>query len=507
MDNQLMTLSFTSTLTDLCEVNSSFDSGILRICYTGKNRNGSYISDETLLKALPTIYNCPVVCNYKRDTNEFGGHDMEVVADSDGGLRLVNLTEPIGVIPESAKTWTAEFEEEDGTIHNYLYAEVLLWKRQEAYRKIKEDGVSAHSMEIKIKSGKKKDDYFEIEDFEFNAFCIIGVAPCFEGSALEVFNLETFKQKMSEMMCDYKDTFNLVATSNEDNNKFTQNNLTEGGKAKLEEKMELIAKYGIDVDSLDFSIEDFSVEELTEKFEAMKKANSEPEDNKSFALIGNIVGEIRRKLREETITCDWGECPRFCYADCDIDALEVYAWDSRDWLLYGFAFSIDGDAITIDFSSQKRKKFVIADFEGGEQISPFAEMFSLMNDKLKECSEFESKFNEAETSIASLNSELTELRKFKEDVENENARNEREEVFAQFEDLVGIDAFEELRSNCSDIDIETLIEKCFAIRGKNGTTQKFSSKEVTPKLKVVKTNIEDNKSPYGGIVEKFANKH
>ena len=347
---------------------------------------------------------------------------------------------------------------------------------------------------------------FEIEDFEFNAFCIIGVKPCFEGSALEVFNLEAFKQKMSEMMCDYKNSFNLIGSSQEDHNTYSQNYLTEGGKAILDEKMELVAKYGIDIDSLDFSIEDFSIEELTEKFEAMK--NVTPKDDESFALVGNIVDEVIRKLSEEMITYDddW-KVPRFAFVDCDIDAHEVYAWDRRDWLLYGFAFVIDGDSITIDFESQKRKKFVIADFEGEEQTSPIVEIFSQMSDKIKEYSEFKNKFNEAETSIESLTSELSALREFKENVEKENVQNERNEIFAQFEDLLGIEAFEELRNNCEEFDMETLREKCFAIRGKNGTTSKFSSKEVAPKLKVVKTNTEDNKLPYGGIVEKYADKY
>ena len=43
MKTEILNLTYASSLTDLCEINSSFDSGILRIAYTGDNRNGSSI--------------------------------------------------------------------------------------------------------------------------------------------------------------------------------------------------------------------------------------------------------------------------------------------------------------------------------------------------------------------------------------------------------------------------------------------------------------------------------
>lgn len=500
--DKVLNMTFASSLTNLCEINSSFDTGVLRICYTGENRNKSFLSKETITKSIPTLYNCPIVCNYDRETDTLGGHDMEIVCDGDGNLRIVNVTTPVGVIPESAKVWFEDYEEDDGTVHEYLYAEVLLWKRQEAYKKIKNDGITAHSMEIKVKSGKSVDGVYHVADFEFNAFALIGVTPCFESSALEMFSKNNFKQQMSEMMQDLKETFTTVNPSKEDDNTHPQNYSMEGGEKVLEDKMRLAAQYGIDVDKLDFSIEDFTVEELTEKFEAMKKDDKKGEPDGKFALTSNMVEEINRVLTAEKVTRDWGECPRYCYVDCDIEASEVYCWDRNDWLLYGFTFSVDGDSINIDFDSKKRKKYVIADFEGGEQTSPIAPVFELMENKLKDYAEIETKFNAASDTITSMKAELDELRQFKTDTENAAAKVEREEVFAQFEDLVGIEAFENLKGDCMKYDLETLEEKCFAIRGRNGAALKFSAKEKAPKLKVPKTDISNE--PYGGIFVKYA---
>ena len=248
MKNKVLNLTYASSLTNLCEVNSSFDSGVLRIAYTGANRNGSSISKEVFEKCMRTIFNCPIVCNYDRDSDTLGGHDVELVRHNDGRLVMVNLTTPVGCIPESSKIFWETVEEDDGTIHEYLCAEALLWKRQEAYKKIKQDGIVAHSMEITVKDGKSIDGIYHIYDFEFTAFALIGVEPCFESSSLEMFSKQDFKAQLSEMMLELKESFNLVnASGNEDDNINLQNHSTEGGEQVLD-RNELIAKYGINVE-------------------------------------------------------------------------------------------------------------------------------------------------------------------------------------------------------------------------------------------------------------------
>ena len=98
-------------------------------------------------------------------------------------------------------------------------------------------------------------------------------------------------------MQDLKETFSTVSTFNKDDNIHPQENSTEGGERVLDEKMNLAAKYGIDVSTLDFSINDLSLEELTAKFESMKKDNINPEPEDKFALISNVIDEINRVLR------------------------------------------------------------------------------------------------------------------------------------------------------------------------------------------------------------------
>ena len=147
-------------------------------------------------------------------------------------------------------------------------------------------------------------------------------------------------------------------------------------------------------------------------------------------------------------------------------------------------------------------KYAIVEFDEGEQASPFMAAYTQMTEKLGDAVQWESKYQTASDTIASMETELKDLRQFKADTEKEALQSALEAVFARFEDLVGVEAFDALRENAEDFTPEELEEKCFAIRGRSGTPAKFSHEEKAPKLQVVR---EDNrkKEPYGGIFAHF----
>lgn len=506
-------MAYSSSLSSLCEINSSFDTGVLRIAYTGANRNGSFISKDTFERCIETLYNCPIVCHYDRETDTIGGHDMELVTNADGDMRLVNMTIPIGVIPESSKYFWSVVEEEDGTEHEYLCADVLIWKRQEAYKKIKEDGITAHSMELTVKDGEMEGGLFVIKDFEFTAFCLLGDEhePCFESSALGLFSYDEMKKQMAQMMSDLKEEFSLVVPPVGANDTHPQNHPMEGGEKVLNEKLALVAEYGLEVENLEFSIEDLTLEELREKFEAMKTAEepvvepavAEPaEPTVDFALAGQIREEIYNALSVEKIECCWGEMTRYHYVDHDHEALQVYCYDAEDWKLYGFAYTMNGDNVVIDFESKKRMKFAIVDFDEGEQAAPFAGVFEEITKQYTENdTQWSEKYQTASDTITSMENELGTLRQFKTDTEEAALAVARDEVFAQFEDLVGVEEYDALRENCAEYELDALEEKCFAIRGRRGVTAKFAHESKPPKLKVDKTQPVNE--PYGGLFARY----
>ena len=54
---------------------------------------------------------------------------------------------------------------------------------------------------------------------------------------------------------------------------------------------------------------------------------------------------------------------------------------------------------------------------------------------------------------------------------------------------------------CNMTVIEDLEEKCYAIRGRNGSVAKFSYEPKAPKLPVEKNNVTPE--PYGGVFTEF----
>ena len=494
------------SVTDIQDINSSFAVGKLKVMYLGDNRNGTRFSKEAVEDAFNSLKNVPIVCHWDAEAGEIGGHDIELVKDDNGRYRIKNLTEPCGVVPESANSYFEISEDSAGNEHEYLVVDgVILWKRQDVYRHIVDElgGVIDHSMEIRVlDSEKSDDDFIDVKKFEFTALCLLEkYEPCFQGSELELYAATDFKQKMEQMMSELKETLNNANPFERVGGKQTQDYSMKGGSSALQNMEELIAKYGIDVDSLDFSVEDFTIEELEEKFKEMTKKD----DTNKFALTKEFLDELRRKVKElGTYKDEYGEWPKYWYVDSDIERGEVYCMDEESWILYGFNFSVDGDAISIDIESKKRKKYAIIDFEDTNTPNDSIDyMINDLKDRTTEVRRVKTQYADLSKSMDEASVELEQLREFKADVEQKQAKEAMDALFAKFEDLSGVEAFEELMEKCQEFDLETLEEKCFAIRGRNGVQSTYTAKEKTPKLKVPE-KTSDADEPYGGIMKKYS---
>lgn len=505
-----MSLTYESSLSRLCELNESFDAGVLRIAYHGANRNGSFISKQAFERSIETIWNCPVVCNYDRDSDTIGSHDIEVITDKEGNLRIVNITQPVGVVPESATTYWETIEEEDGTTHEYLCVDVLLWKRQEAYRKIVEGGITKQSMEITVKEGSMKDGLFYIDKFAFTAFCLLGSArPCYESASLELFSCNDFKHQFSEMIAEMKNSISNVQSAQQVD---IQTNYSEGGEFALEEKNALMAEFNIDPESIDFDLNELSVEELREKFEAMTASvpsTEKPEDipadpAEKFALAEQVREELVEALHIEEITTDWGTRHRYCFVDYDFEAMEVYFYDVTDWKLYGMQYEMNGDSVKIDFDSKKRKKHAIVDFNEGDSDPTSAVFAQVVETVSQKYAEINTQLTDAAELVSRVESDIASLQEFKANAETELTSYRLKEIRDKFADLAGVDEFESLCEKMSEYSLSDFEEKCFAIRGRNTTTAKFSLETTGTKLPVMGHKGDDfSKEPYNGLFIKY----
>ena len=496
-----MQIEFSSALSDIAEVNKSFDCAKLRVAYTGKNRNNSYISTEAFEHAVPTMFNVPVVANYNREDDEIGSHDGTWIKDKNGEVQYVNITQPVGVVPESAQ-WYWEDVDDGGEMHKYFCTEVLLWKRQEAYQKIKENGVTKHSMEISVTDGEMLDDYYKINEFQYTAFCLLGTAtPCFESSSLFTFSAEEqeeFKLQYTQMLEELKELGSSYSEKEKEAN------------LKLKE---LLEQYSVSMEDVGFEVEGLSDEELEAKFAEVfadgddaSDGNADQEstddgdaddidyDNeedggegegtikqpKEFVLDSQMRDSLHAAVEGlGEIEREWGSYPRYCLADYDADVQEVYFIDLEDYKLYGCGFEFDGDDIVFDTENIKRKKYQIVDYiEGGsEQEFALGDIFDM--------------FDQVYVKDPIDANEFKRLQDFEANVLKEKREDEENKLFAEFEDqLKENESFVALKKNAADYTIDALRKELFALIGQ----MQFTVKDTKPAPGIVFEDKPKNSS-------------
>jgi len=355
---------------DFVQVNNSeFVEGTALIAYQGDNRNLSDITELAFTNAMPSLSLIPIVGNWLPDKQNFGGHDIAIEWQGNT-LVLKDKTVPYGVVKENHNAQWIELDD-NGVIHKYLQADVVLWagRYPEQIQKVIDDGIN-QSMEISVSDFSiKESGNFQINSFEYSALCLLGkdinengeigennVDPCFEQASVVVnkynFN-EQFKSQFNNLLFEFNNQIsNLVNTSVEGGDKKIMTN--EGGN-DMEEKIKLLEQYNLTLDSFNFNIEEFSIEQLKEKI------------NEHFALLASQKQEeIANALRVEKFRDRWGdECSKYSYTEHN--DTEVFAYDRQEnWNLYGFVYTMSGDKVIIDFESKKRKKFEIVDFVEGD---------------------------------------------------------------------------------------------------------------------------------------------
>lgn len=538
-------------------LNDSFEKGILRVAYTGKNRNNTFISKQTFEDAIPTIYNCPIVANYSREDDEIGSHDSELV-EKDEGYVFVNITQPVGVIPESAKYWWENIEEDDGKIHEYFCIEVILWKRQECYDKIKRNGVTDESMEIAVNNGEWVDGCYHINSMTFLAFCLLGTAePCFESACVEVFDKtsdnQEFERQFTQMIDELKSYSKIQSKGENQMDKFaevlskyglTEDELRQAGFEFDESTdIEAVKNYCIEYSKISEDDDEESNEEKFEKKaddesddegdtgsndteqteedddnssdeveaddESNDDANDNPADNEdgndadngdngegeqNFSLtLNDFIDEIYNAVRQKETITDEYGWEYSRYLYHDILENEVIVIDRLD-NWHLFGVPYSMDGDIVKLAwEDKKRKKVSYEDFDGEAAA-------------------DSKIEEFIADFALfMNKKVEEIKEKYESVKKSQLKNDLEKVFEKFNaQLDGNDEYEEYKDEVLEKlnqSPENAENHCYAIVGKLNMNYSLSSKKTDTK-KAIRLGVDgslhsDKKKnkPYGGIFE------
>lgn len=252
---------------------------ILKSCHIGLNRNGSYISEKNMKKAMSTLKYRPILATiHETDDGELEFHSHDMTIDEDGNTKYIE---------QQVGSFTADdpyFEYDEEYDKTYVMAKAVIpLDYTETANIIKKHAGTKVSVELVIDSlaYNVKENYLELIDFRFGGCTLLGYekdgTPIGEGmlgSRLDISDFsikkDTYESRFEVLVKTLEGVADKLSNFNKDDSK-------KGGTcmSKLDELMEL---YGVTSEDIAFETDGLSDEELEAAFEnafAQKNDGSE----------------------------------------------------------------------------------------------------------------------------------------------------------------------------------------------------------------------------------------
>lgn len=509
------------------------------VLHTGLNYNGSIFNKDVVDKCIYTIKNTPIlgyiIVDEDGNTVDYKDHRYKYV-ENDTGLHFMYDGSAYGVIPESCNPRWVTKTCDDGINRMFLRVDGIMWtKFDRAIEIFNRDFVKGQSMELaeNYEGIENSDGTFEFTKFAFDGCCILSttdphIAPAMINSVVVAnFSSQSVYQDIKEKLTEYN---KLVHYQNSDPEFQIEFNKTkEGGRIGLGKKQELLEKYHLSTENLDFSIDEIPEDELEDKliaFTRKENSNENPENSQATNVSTNF--ELESQFHEtlmEAVSAEKISDPefpewtydRYWFMDYDKDASEVYVIDSKDYKIYGFSYRMNGDQVVLDIDSKKRKKYAIVDFDEGSQLfetymaKTFAEFKNLFAENRNNLDVVTKNYNKAAGDLAAKSTEFDKLKNQFDSISAKYNKILTDEVFHNFDkDLKGIKEYDDLKENVANYtDISALENTCYMLLGKKAAS--FSKgTNVREPIKVFTADTESHKNQpdqfYGGIREKYLNK-
>lgn len=462
----------------------SFDSdstqGLLftkvKTCHTLLNRNGSYVSEDNMKKAMPSLKYRPLLGYiHQLDSGEydFHTHDIEVEQDEDGNDYFVYTEKQIG-------TFTADepyLEYDKDMDKTYVIATAA----------IPEDYTMAADI-IRRKNGTKvscelcinsmsynaKEKYLELEDFYFSGVTCLGsekdgteIGEGMLGSRLDIQDFSTennsicakYEQLNEDKLIETLEKLNTTLSN------FNINNADGKEDNQVNKFEELLKKYDKTVDDITFTYEGLSDEDLESAFaEAFEESNSKLDGNTTFEPDPEVFvksfelshSDIRYALYNllgayEEADNEW------YYINSVYDTHFTYEnWDGDK--IYGQNYTKDGDNVSFDGERYNLHRELLTDSEYSE-LQNMRSNYAAIYEKLQ-------KYEKAE----------------------EDANKDALFVSDEYKAINDAKEFTELKENHSEFSVEQVKEKLDSILlsyAKSGKLNFSTIEEKEPEKKTV----------------------
>lgn len=425
------------------ELNRDTSQGLLftrlKVCHTLLNRNKTFISEENMKKAMPSLKYRPILGYIHQLDNgeyDFHSHDMEIIVDENGKEKIKYKEQQIG-------TFTADepfLEYDSEADKTYVIANGVIPEEYTlASEIIKRKNGTKVSCELCIDSFSynAKEKYLELIDFYFLGCTALGcekdgseIGEGMLGSRLDImdfsmdnnsvyFNIIEDNKKILE---DIKNTLNKLSAYNKNK---------EGGKNTLIID-ELLAKYNKTIEDIDFEYENMTDEELEAKFEELF---GEHEISSLSVSIGDVKYDFDLSLND-TISA-LSILVNNTYSSDDNEYYSVVVYDNYVVMIGWYS----GQAYRQDFK-EENSNFTLV----GERVSVTARY--LTDEEEKALDDLEKNYE--------LTSE--ELSKYREtEIKNKKAEIINSE---EFNLIKTHKEFNEIKENAENMSLEEVQKAC-----------------------------------------------
>lgn len=504
----------------------------VRVCHTLLNRNKSFISEESMKQAMPTLKYSPLLAKIHQlddGTWDFHAHDCHMETDEDGNEYVVYDEQQIG-------TFTADepyLEYDEKLDKTYVVARVAIpeeyTRAADIIRSKKGTKVSCELIIYEC-SYNAKEKYLQLDNFRFNGCACLGSekdgTPIGEGMLGSKLTLEDFSEDNNSLVKFSNQLNEMQAKLNELEARFIINNsnrkedeievenikdnfeeVTEAEKVTETEETteeEVTVTENESEETVDEASDDETVDEENSE-EATDESDEEIEDVESTvkednACGGGGSGTTKKKKKKNSVENE-PMTKTYEISHDDIryalyNLLSSYEESDNDWYyitgvydsyfvyeswnggkIYGQKYTKDNDNVAFDGERYTLHKEYLTDSEYAE--------------------------------LQSMRSNYAALKEFKENAEKNELHAKREEILnsEKYEAVSDTEAFKELVKNMDNYSLEELDKEAKIIFADNFNIETFAAHtEKAQKNSTVKVFANVNKSKkdsrYGNLFSK-----
>lgn len=506
----------------------------VRVCHTLLNRNKSFISEDSMKQAMPTLKYSPLLAKIHQlddGTWDFHAHDCHMETDEDGNEYVVYDEQQIG-------TFTADepyLEYDEKLDKTYVVARVAIpeeyTRAADIIRSKKGTKVSCELIIYEC-SYNAKEKYLQLDNFRFNGCACLGSekdgTPIGEGMLGSKLTLEDFSEDNNSLVKFSNQLNEMQAKLNELEARFIINNTNGKEETRVEmnenfdevtetEKVteteetteeEVTVTENESEETVDETSEDETVDEENSE-EATDESDEETEDEESTvkednACGGGGSGTTKKKKKNNSIECSYevdGETKKFAVSLQEkiyaIQDLVNATYAEADNTYYGVSVYEDY-VVMCDYWSGRYYK---------QSYTSENDNYSLTGDRVEVYAEFVTSDEQKE--LDAMRSNYASLKEFKETAEKNELHAKREEILnsEKYESVSETDAFKELVKNMDNYSLEELEKEAKIIFADNFNMETFAvHAEKAQKNSTVKVFANVNKSKkdsrYGNLFSK-----